>query len=365
MHHVIPLHSLVLCETSERISVFEPHEVVDLASISHQLVGSSRRHDLIQIMYNELRHRIALKLSLGERAVVPMQGLSVDQRRQLVALATGQGASVYTVGSRPEGNSEHIRANATIQPIVPLPLDIMAHLQAHRWSGVTIIGDVHGELEPLQQALEWARSRQHFVWLLGDVIDYGKQTLAVADLVHDVVMQGEAAMILANHERKIARWLNRDNENLRISDGNRVTIDAYEQLTSRERAQWSGRFRGLLAHASLTQQIGDITLMHAAAHPSMWNIPDHRAIEQFALYGESDQTGGRFKRTHRWVDSVPTGKMIIVGHDIVSDYPMIVTGAKGGKVVFLDTGCGKGGQLSSADLRFSNNAISLECFKRH
>jgi hypothetical protein len=365
VHHVIPLHCLVLCETSEWLSVFDVHEVTDLATISDQLVGSSRRHDLIAIMYNELRHRVALKLSLGERAVVPMQDLTVDQRHQLVAVATSQGAAVYTIGQRAEAGTAHIKSNATIQPIRSLPADIETHLHEQRWTGITVIGDVHGELEPLQQALDWARSRQHFVWLLGDVIDYGKQTLEVAEVVHHAVMNGEATMIFANHERKIARWLDRDNEHLRISDGNRITIAALEQLTSRERTRWAGRFRGLLAHTALMQTIGDITLLHAAAHPSLWDIPDHRAIEQFALYGESDQSSGRFKRTHRWVDAVPLGKMVIVGHDIVSDLPMIITGARGGKVVFLDTGCGKGGKLSSADLRFINNTLTLECFKRH
>jgi hypothetical protein len=365
VHHVIPLHCLVLCETAERLVAFDAHEITDLATISNQLVGSARRHDLISIMYNELRHRVALKLSLGERAVVPMQDLTLEQRRQLVAMATSQGAAVYTIGQRAEAGTTHVRPGAAIQPVRSLPDDINTHLHAQHWAGITVIGDVHGELEPLEQALDWARSRQHFVWLLGDVIDYGKQTLEVAEVVHHAVMNGEASMIFANHERKIARWLEHDNDHLRISDGNRITIAALEQLSVRERARWTGRFRGLLAHTALSQTIGDITLMHAAAHPSLWGVPDQRAIEQFALYGESDQSSGRFKRTHRWVDAVPHGKMVIVGHDIVSDLPMMITGAKGGKVVFLDTGCGKGGKLSSADLRFSNNTLTLECFKRH
>jgi len=348
-----------------RLDVFEHHEIVDLDSISNQLVGSSRRHDLVPIMYNELRHRVALKLSLGERAVVPITGLTTDQRRQLVALASNQGAYVYMLGTRPESGTIHIRAYATMQPILPLPVDLYAHLRAKRFAGITIIGDVHGELDALQQALDWARSRQHFVWLLGDIVDYGKHALEVVEVVHHAVMHGEASMVLANHERKIARYLDRAH-NVRISDGNKVTIDALEALTDRERGQWTGRFRALLSHAALIQQISSISIMHAAAHPSLWSSnPESAAIEQYALYGESDQSSGRFHRTHRWVDMVPADRMVIVGHDIISQFPLVMTGTLGGKVVFLDTGSGKGGKLSTADLRFHEDTLTLECFKQY
>lgn len=352
---IIPLHCLILCELADQLGLFATHEIVDLDTISYQLVGSSRRHDLISIIYSELRHRVILKLSLGERVVVDTRGLSRDQRHHLVSMAENQGAAVVTI-SQP-----------AIKPVISLPAQVDSHLRAQHWQGITVIGDVHGELAPLQQALAWARSRRHFVWLLGDVIDYGAQTLAVLDAVHAAVMHGEAAMILANHERKIARWLDHDNHDhhLRISDGNLVTTTALDRLTLRERTRWIGRFRALLAHTSLTQQIGNITLMHAAAHPSLWGKPNQAAIEQYALYGESDQTGGKYKRTHRWIDAVPAGKTVIVGHNIMSDYPLIMTGARGGKVIFLDTGCGKGGLLSSADLRFDVDGLHVECFNRY
>jgi Calcineurin-like phosphoesterase len=359
----IPLHCLVLCEVSDRLDSFAPHELVDLDTISHQLVGITRRHDLAAIVYGELRHRVSLKLSLGERTVVDTRGLTGDQRRQLASIANHQGATLITIGSRLDG-SFTVRPDATLNLILPLPVRIDSHLRA-QWEGITVIGDVHGELAPLQRALDWARSRHHFAWLLGDLIDYGPDTLATIETVHHAVMHGEAAMVLANHERKIARWLDRDSDHhVRLSDGNRVTIAALDRLTMRERTQWTGRFRALLAHTALTQQIGNLTLMHAAAHPSLWNRPDRTAIEQYALYGESDQSDGRYRRTHRWVDAVPDGKMVIVGHNIMSDYPLVMTGAQGGKVIFLDTGCGKGGLLSSADLRFTQQELRLECFNR-
>ena len=365
MSHVIPLHSLILCEQADFLPKFAPHEAVSLDMVCDQLVGAPRRHDLRSIILAELRHRVALKLSLGERVVVQTDGLNQDQRRQLVSLATSQGADVYAIGHTEDNTECRAIEFPTFETVAPLSGDGARQLRDRHWLGITVVGDVHGEVGRLREALEWARSRSHFVWLLGDVVDYGKQTLETVDVVHDAVMRGEAAMVLANHERKIARWLNREGDNLRISDGNRVTITALERLSSRDRNRWIGRFRALLAHTALLQQFDDLTLAHAAVHPSLWSAPEQKAVEHYAVYGESDHCAGYYRRTHRWIDAVPAGQMVIVGHEIVAEYPMVCTGAKGGKVVFLDTGCGKGGVLSSADLRFTPEGLRLECFKRH
>lgn len=59
-------------------------------------------------------------------------------------------------------------------------------------------------------------------------------------------------------------------------------------------------------------------------------------------------------RLYNWIDEVPMGKTVIVGHDKMPIYninitaPMIVTNKNGGRTVFMDTGCGKGGYLSGA-----------------
>jgi hypothetical protein len=238
------------------------------------------------------------------------------------------------------------------------------HLRS-AWKGITVVGDLHGELVAFTTALAWAKARQNFLWLLGDVIDYGADTLATVDAVYEAVMAGTAALILGNHERKIARWLDHGGKH-RLTDGNRVTIEALERLDSTTKRRWIGRFRSLLGHASLMQQFGNITLVHAAVHPSLWTEqPDHAQIEQFALYGEADHSSGRFRRVHHWIDSVPHGQLVFVGHDNVAEFPIVMRGLLGGRVVFLDTGCGTGGRLSTADLRFDESGLRLECFNRH
>jgi hypothetical protein len=113
--------------------------------------------------------------------------------------------------------------------------------------------------------------------------------------------------------------------------------------------------------------MNNVTLVHAAVHPSLWSDEqDNEKIEQYALYGERDQnSNGKFKRVHNWIDQVPKNRIVFVGHNFLHNYPMVKTGNKGGEVVFLDTGSSKGGYLSSADLKFSKTDLKLECFKRY
>lgn len=344
----IPFHCLVFCN-AEQAAHFPIYERLSLQYLAYDLVGDNR--DLHSILFTEMRHRVGLKLSLGQRVVVLDEFLAV-QKQQLICIATMQGASVIDLKSAPHR-------------VEVLSIDALRT----RWKGITVVGDVHGDLVAMRKALLWAADRRHFLWFLGDVIDYGADTLATAEAAYHLVMQGKAAIILGNHERKIARWLDQTENgrsHMRINDGNRITTEALSALKPAARKQWIGRYRALLSHAALMQQIDHVTLLHGAAHPSLWSDnPNPISIEQFALYGEADHSSGKYRRVHRWVDAVPNGRMVFVGHDVMGPFPTVVTGAKGGQVVFLDTGCGTGGLLSTADLRFTDSGLRLECFNRH
>lgn len=340
----IPLHCLILAKAADG---FAAHECLSLRTIVRDLVGDPERQDLRRISYAEMCHRVELKMSLGERVVVLTDNLSKDDMADLAERANKQGAHVIRL------------ADDDIEPVRPPTL---SRLRA-AYHGVTVIGDIHGDLKQLNEALGWAQSRRHFAWLLGDIIDYGVDTLGCAEAVYHAVTHGRAGLILGNHERKIARWL--DQKHIRVSDGNRVTIDALGQLKADDRRRWIGRFRALLAHATLMTQMAQVTLVHAAVHPSLWTAqPDQTAIEQYGLYGQGE-INGKYHRVHHWVHEVPLGQTVLVGHNVISPLPLVSTGQKGGQVVFLDTGCGKGGHLSTADLRFTEDgSLRLECFNR-
>lgn len=344
----LPFHSLVLCQDYSYLDNFINHERLSIRIVENDLVGNNSRFRSSSIILNELYHRVNLKLSLGERVVVYVGDLSVTEQNQLQSMATNQGAHVS------QFQNEFITA--------------MPYFVQSQWKGITIVGDVHGDLKSLSQTIEWAQSRQHYIWFLGDIIDYGKESLETMNRIYNLVMYSKASMILGNHERKIARWIEQKEQNnvyLRLSDGNKITINAIEKLSPIERKKWLGRFRALISHSTLLQKLNNITLVHAAAHPSLWNVPNDILVEQFALYGESVHTGKTFNRIYNWVDDVPDGQLVFVGHDVQSKWPIVKTNTNGGKVVFLDTGCGKDGLLSSADLKFDTNGnLRIECFHR-
>lgn len=321
-----------------------------MQTIERDLVGVIRP-DLSPIIFDELRHRVNLKLRIGERVVICGR-FTDDAKHQLSNIATNLGLCVI---------DDDVERPAVRPPSL--------RNVASEWNGITVIGDVHGNLEALKAAILWARARHNFMWFLGDIIDYGAATLETMTTVYHAVMAGTAGMVLGNHERKIARWLDqRENGkiNVHLSDGNKVTTQALAQLSKEKQRQWVGQFRSLLAHTSLLCTTHDITLIHGAIHPTFWSSdPDHDAIEQYALYGESEHKGKKYRRTYHWVDHVPMDQTVVVGHDMKHDYPLVKTGAKGGQTIFLDTGCGKGGRLSSADLRFYDKGLKLECFKRY
>lgn len=396
MNKVIPLHSLVIAvgasantRTNFISQHFPSYEVVSAASICEELVGEPLRPDLNSVIFAEVRHRLALKLSLGQRVVVDAQNLRREDRITLARIAIDQGAPVFYLvcdpaGADPLSLSRYQQAEREIMhgdnlaevidwrkhrpaPISPRKPDLAALRE--RYNGITVISDVHGMSPSLLSALSWARSRNHYVVLLGDVIDYGPDTLEVAEEAYRLVMRGEGEMLLGNHERKIARWAQQAEAgrvSIRLSEGNKVTTTALTRLGAPARRRWLGRFQALVAQGSYCRQIGNLVLAHAGVHPNFWTgTATAKDIETWSLFGEFQSgapSGTRPAQVHTWVDAVPNEMIVIVGHEIRAERPLRVTGRLGGLTVFADTGSGKGGHLSSVDLRFTGDGLRVENF---
>lgn len=386
----IPLHSLVLAigdnphHREEKLkSIFPAHEVMSQRGVLRDLIGSEadRRHDLLGVAEDELRRRAAQRLSLGERVVLNGSYERREDRENAARLGRDMGLPVVYLLHEGTRNREVTRGDGGTAEVIDMTTtDIMpvrrihypiACLRERHYRGITAVGDLHGSLQALQSALRWARSRQHFVIFLGDLLSYGPSSLAVADEVHRLVMAGEAAFLMGNHERKVLRWLDRaPGREMRLSDGNRVTTQAISALSTAERQRWIGRFRGLVQHSELVIRLGPFCFAHAAIHPGVWSGLDPRLSTpayEAALFGEFENSGPRFALTYRWVDAIPAGCVAIVGHDIRSrTNPVTVSNERGGKAVFIDTGCGKGGRLSTADIRFvEDGMLKLENFNMH
>jgi hypothetical protein len=384
----IPLHSLVIsigphdeARTHKLEAIFPRHEILTVRNVLHDVIGpqrAERRPDLQGMAVEELRRRVQHRLDLGERVVLQGDYRNRDEREAVARLGAEAGVPVFYLvwdrrdATRGDGLAEIIdMQSVTPEAVRRLDGDALANLRDRNYRGVTVIGDVHGSLQAFHAALRWARSRQHFVILTGDILSYGPGSLTVADEVHRLVCGGEAAFLQGNHERKITRWLTRTpGRDIRLSDGNRVTTQAIQGLNSAERRRWIGRFRGLIQQSEIVLPLANFRFAHAAVHPEVWCGADPRcspAVHDAALFGEFDHGGARFALTYRWIEAIPAGHVAIVGHDIRSrSNPVVITNARGGRAVFLDTGSGKGGRLSTADIRFSENGMpKLENFNMH
>jgi hypothetical protein len=113
----------------------------------------------------------------------------------------------------------------------------------------------------------------------------------------------------------------------------------------------------------------NVTFAHAGVYPALWKGEEMtREAENMAFFGETDQVRSTSERrvpAYTWVDDVPAGHYAVVGHDRRSPYPFVQNNIMGGGAVFIDTGCGKGGQLSSVDFRFTETGMFAEMFKLH
>jgi len=399
------------------LAEFEEYEVINSENVRYELTGDVNRMDANDIVFREIHRRITLKLELGERVVVDATNLRKKDRLGLADVANRIGVPLfYIVCNRPLAdklqdsatswrlNSEgavikhdHIfklnerdiifgdgianvidTRSETFDVVTKLdPSDLLYDIRNRGFRGLMVIGDVHGMLEPLKNATEWATQRNLFCVFLGDILDYGPNSIECIDHVYNVVVRGRGLCTIGNHERKIERWIEQVKHNdvrVRLSDGNKVTTKAIELLSHDSRRKFEIRFKALMGFSRHHWIIGNTLFTHGAAEPEMFDILSprlHGKFETMALFGEVDniapaRADGYPNRIYEWVNRVPPGKCVMVGHDIRSTFkPLHVKGLNGGEAYFMDTGSGKGGRLTSADILFEGNNLSIKNFKYH
>lgn len=371
---VVPLHCVVIAigsgDISSHYAGFQTHEVITAAKIVQDLVGTGERTGLDDIVRSEVQRKMLVKLRLGERVIIDVE-MTRSQRTALANAARAVGVPVFYLiteevdrdTARGDGVAEVLDCRNDALTPVPPQTEIDFDYLKSRYAGVTVIGDVHGMHQSFQTALSWARNRNHFPVFVGDIIDYGPGTLEVADEVYRLVMRGEGKFILGNHERKIMRWI--DGHRVKLSDGNRTTTAALQQVGETQKNRWVGRFRGLYQNSRLIDSLANVIFVHGGLHPSYWKNEFSDVVENTAFFGEVDGSRsqpGRPIRSYHWVESIPSERMVVVGHDRRAASPFVQTNAANGKAIFLDTGSGKGGVLSSADFRFDTGGLRLENF---
>jgi len=238
------------------------------------------------------------------------------------------------------------------------------------FSGILIIGDIHSDYESLVRASEYANNENLFLISLGDLVDRGTHPFETVELMYSLVKNKKAGFIIGNH----------DNKHYRNAIGNKVKFSKDGHQTLRDVGEFRLEkfyelYKNLITneYSDFYHYIDNYIFVHGASHYKLWNYPDKldNDARSRALYGEVtgkyDHTGMP-ERIYQWVDEIPNGKTVIVGHDrkAIFDvsllYPMVVRNLNGGCAMFMDTSCGKGGILSGAILKQLDTGIKFEKF---
>ena len=264
--------------------------------------------------------------------------------------------------------------------------DLLGWIRKGNYTGLAVVGDVHNMSDKLLEAIDYAEKNNLFMVFLGDIIDYGPDPVGCVDMIFDLVLGGRALMIHGNHEKKYWKVIQQlrqceeegiarseDNIHVHFTFGTRDTFDAVECLERDKRVEWERKFETLFTVSRHHIRIGNITFVHGAFHPDMLDRMDqHRLmgrLGEMAMFGQTDGTfvfSEKFgrevpNRTYKWTDTVPAHQIVMVGHDYSRTSPEgkpdIVTNERGGKTMFVDTGCGKDGPLSLVVVPFTGNNL--------
>lgn len=381
---------------------FDAREIVSKDSIRGELAGDFKRQDKNDLVNDDFHHRLEMRLRAGQRAVADATHIRDLDRRRTAEVGFMLNVPVYylvinrslvgklqTGGWRNdvrekgrtlienhemtfEANLDKIlsgdsnkwvtvvdlRYDDTIIEIAHEmsrdPQDALRVLSSRGYTHLRAISDVHGNEKGLRSIYDDLPDTT-FPLFLGDIVDYGTRTWESVRLVENLVSHGKAAMVRGNHERKILRYVEqtlagKDFSGV-ITHGNEVTINQLKAMGAGKAALMSHKLISLVNQSPDWIELGNWMFVHAAADPRMFGNTLFRAhantkMEVMAIYGETDGTvdeRGLPTRKFDWIEELPKAKHVVVGHSILSvEAPVVKWSAQGNRVVFLDTGSGKG-----------------------
>ncbi len=384
---------------------FHSHEVVSTDAIRQELTGDFRRQDANDAVFAEFYRRIEMRLKLGRLVVADATHIRDADRKQTAMIAKNLGFPViYIIIERPldqklttggwrlgvpgliekhdqvyQANRARILSGDGIADQVVLndtptffngspdyTMDygrkepvIRRSVYTATFDKIRIIGDVHGNYEAMVDIVRKADDKTFFMFL-GDVVDYGPDCAIAMTYVNGMVASGNAFCVKGNHERKIFNYYTALNKNGvfkgNLSAANQATVDQANALKNKN--SWINNYMAFYHKMPDVIAYGNHVFAHGAVAPSLWNkivSNDTVSWDQFwlagaeyemAMFGEVDKDAekdkyGYPKRIYNWVDEIPEGYHVWVGHAILGLEPVDMIGKKGGKVTFMDTGSSK------------------------
>ncbi len=231
------------------------------------------------------------------------------------------------------------------------PLDSAHIALPPAFRGVLVVGDVHGREELFAPLCALAAEEGLFLVALGDLVDRGPAPAGVLRRMLRLVAAGAGLLLRSNHDERLWRHLVRGGEVRNAELGATLA----QLAAACDGARLREAFLRCYPRMPYVLGLGAAVMVHGAVLPEM--LPPVARLDRrgrhHALYG---QTRGRDARglpvrVYDWLDRLPEGLLVIAGHDPLSDLKLRMrTGARGARLLHLDSGAGQGGPLSAVVL---------------
>jgi len=251
-------------------------------------------------------------------------------------------------------------------------MDLKSVVAGGSYSGLVTFSDIHSHAKKLKQGIKYALNNNLFIVFLGDLVDGHDKPLETVLAVKTILDEGNGVLVIGNHDDKFYRY----------AKGNAVMLKGANKQTLADVPKGGEQLFlqtmiDLIDHqnSAYMHRFGNWRFIHGAAHVDVWanpDEPDHltKKAKHRAMYGEVNgekEADGFPVRLYNWVDEIPPEHGVIVGHDrkpygagkLADNGPLDQTGAKGGRAVFTDMGCGKGGKLCLTTFSVDGDNIEM------
>jgi len=234
--------------------------------------------------------------------------------------------------------------------------------------GILAIGDVHGNYSDFLKAVEKAEKENLYLVSLGDIVDYGTNSVETVRLMAKLIAEDKAILIQGNHERKLTRYfigLREQDVRVKLKGGILKTLEQLEELSKDEFEKFVDLFFWMIDGSPLIAKFKNLRFVHGALEPAYWVSTEktmrlNGKIRNSAYFGQvsrDEQNDDGFPiRRYDWVNKINKDVIVIVGHDIKSNEDLVIEkNGHGGQVIFTDAGSSKGGRLLSITLKQSED----------
>lgn len=218
-----------------------------------------------------------------------------------------------------------------------------------RFRGVVVVGDVHGHAALFEPMIALAEAEGRFLLSLGDLVDRGPASLVCLRRMRALMEAGRGLFIRGNHDDKLHRAL----LGRPVVRGEALTRTLAEFDAAADGAAMRQWFIEAYEAAPFLVRLGSLIAVHGGFARRMLEGPPSFGpmTRAHCLYGQAapaTDAEGKPVRLYGWVEAIPAGTTVVIGHDPISGESLLVRdNARGGRLIHLDSRAGKGGPLSA------------------